>query len=73
MRAVLSVEPYTAEWLDELVSARLERQAVLGSAYLTAVIDQYVLHRLIGSVRGLAGASARASFGVRRGPGDRDE
>jgi transcriptional regulator with XRE-family HTH domain len=54
MRAVLSVEPYTAERLDELVSARLERQAVLGSAYLTAVIDQHVLHRLIGSAAVMA-------------------
>jgi len=49
MRAVLSVEPYTVERLRELVSARLERQAVIGRAYLTAVIDQHVLHRLIGS------------------------
>jgi transcriptional regulator with XRE-family HTH domain len=49
MRAVLSVEPYTAGRLDELVSARLERQAVIGRAYITAVIDQHVLHRLIGS------------------------
>jgi Domain of unknown function (DUF5753) len=36
------------------VSARLERQAVLGSAYLTAVIDQHVLHRLIGSAAVMA-------------------
>jgi transcriptional regulator with XRE-family HTH domain len=49
MRAVLSVEPYTAERLGELVSARLERQSVIGRAYLTAIIDQHVLHRLIGS------------------------
>jgi transcriptional regulator with XRE-family HTH domain len=49
MRAVLSVEPYTAERLGELISARLERQAVIGRAYLTAIIDQHVLHRLIGS------------------------
>jgi transcriptional regulator with XRE-family HTH domain len=49
MRAVLSVEPYTAERLSELVSARLERQSVIGRAYLTAIIDQHVLHRLIGS------------------------
>ena len=49
MRAVLSVEPYTAERLDELVAARLERRAVIGRAYLTAIIDQHVLHRLIGS------------------------
>jgi hypothetical protein len=49
MRAVLSVEPYTAERLRELVSARLERQAVIGHAYVTAIIDQHVMHRLIGS------------------------
>ncbi len=54
MRAVLSVEPYTAERLDELVAARLERQAVIGHAYLTAVIDQHVLHRLIGSASVMA-------------------
>jgi Domain of unknown function (DUF5753) len=49
MHAVLSVEPYTAERLRELVSARLERQAVIGRAYVTAIIDQHVMHRLIGS------------------------
>ena len=49
MRAVLSVEPYTAGQLDELVSARLERQAAIGHAYLIVIIDQHVLHRLIGS------------------------
>jgi hypothetical protein len=54
MRAVLSVEPYTAEQLNELVLARLERQAVIGPAYLTAVIDQHVLHRLIGSAAVMA-------------------
>lgn len=54
MRAVLSVEPYTAAQLDDLVSARLERQAVIGRAYLTAVIDQHVLHRLIGSAAVMA-------------------
>ena len=49
MRAVLSVEPYTPERLNELVSARLERQAVIGRAYLTVIIDQHVTQRLIGS------------------------
>jgi uncharacterized protein DUF5753 len=49
MRAVLSVEPYTAGRLDELVAARLERRAVIERAYLTAVIDQHVTQRLIGS------------------------
>jgi transcriptional regulator with XRE-family HTH domain len=54
MRAVLSVEPYSAERLNELVLARLDRQAVIGRAYLTAVIDQHVLHRLIGSAEVMA-------------------
>jgi transcriptional regulator with XRE-family HTH domain len=54
MRAVLSVEPYTAEQLNDLVTARLERQAVIGHAYLTAVIDQHVLQRLIGSASVMA-------------------
>jgi hypothetical protein len=54
MRAVLSVEPYTAEQLDKLVAARLERQSVIGRVYLTAVIDQHVIHRLIGSAAVMA-------------------
>ncbi len=33
MRAVRPVEPYTPERLGELVSARLERQSVIGRAY----------------------------------------
>jgi hypothetical protein len=49
MRVVLSVEDYSAGELDELVSARLERQSVIGRAFLTAIIDQHVLQRLIGS------------------------
>lgn len=49
MRSVLSVEPYTPEQLDKLIAARLERQSVIGRTYLTAVIDQHVIHRLIGS------------------------
>lgn len=49
MRAVLSVEPYTAEQLDKLVGARLERQSVIGRTYLTVVIDQHVIQRPIGS------------------------
>src|SRR5581483_4958889 len=48
-RAVLSVESYAPARLAELVTARLERQSVIGRAYLTAIIDHQVLHRLIGS------------------------
>ncbi len=39
----------STERLRELVSARMERQSVIGRTYLTAIIDQHVLHRLIGS------------------------
>ena len=48
-RAVLSVEPYAPERLAELVAARMERQQVLGRAYLTAIIDAHVLQRCVGS------------------------
>ena len=48
-RAVLSVEPYTPERLAELLAARMERQHVLGRAYLTVIIDAGVLSRCIGS------------------------
>jgi transcriptional regulator with XRE-family HTH domain len=48
-RAVLSVESYAPAQLAELVTARLGRQSVIGRAYLTAIIDQQVLNRLIGS------------------------
>jgi hypothetical protein len=48
-RAVLSVEPYAPERLTELVAARMERQQVLGRAYVTAVIDHHVLQRCMGS------------------------
>jgi len=48
-RAALAVEQYTAERLSELVTARMERQAVIGRAYITAIIDQHVLQRPIGS------------------------
>lgn len=54
MRAVLSVEPYTPERLDQLVTARLERQSVIGRTYLTAIVDQHVLQRLIGSAAVMA-------------------
>ena len=49
MRAVLSVEPYTASQLDDLVAARLGRQDVIGRARLTAIIDQHALGWLIGT------------------------
>jgi transcriptional regulator with XRE-family HTH domain len=48
-QATLAVEPYTAGRLAELVTARMERQAVIGRAYVTAIIDQHVLQRPVGS------------------------
>jgi transcriptional regulator with XRE-family HTH domain len=47
--ATFAVEPYTPDRLAELVTARMERQQVLGRARVTAVIDAHVLHRCIGS------------------------
>jgi transcriptional regulator with XRE-family HTH domain len=48
-RALLSVETYTPDQLDELVAARMERQQVIGRTYLTAVMDAHVLQRRVGS------------------------
>jgi hypothetical protein len=48
-RAVLAVERYTAGRLDELVAARMARQEVIGRATVTAILDERVIHRLIGS------------------------
>lgn len=48
-RAVLSVEPYTPAQLDELLTVRMTRQQVLGSAYVTAVIDYHAMQRELGS------------------------
>jgi transcriptional regulator with XRE-family HTH domain len=48
-RAVLSVEPYTPKRLAELLAARMERQQVLGRAYLTVIVDAHALQRCIGS------------------------
>jgi hypothetical protein len=48
-RAVLAVERHPPAQLEELVSARLERQQVIGRAMVTAVMDEHVIHRLIGS------------------------
>jgi transcriptional regulator with XRE-family HTH domain len=60
-RAVLSVESYTPERLDELVIARLERQSVIGRARVTAVIDHTVLLRCVGSPQIMADQCAHLS------------
>jgi transcriptional regulator with XRE-family HTH domain len=54
VRALLAVEPYPPERLDELVAARLERQEVLKHAYLTAILDYSVLQRPVGSAAVMA-------------------
>lgn len=43
-RALLATTPYSPERLDELVSARMERQHVIGKAYLVGVIDARVIN-----------------------------
>jgi transcriptional regulator with XRE-family HTH domain len=40
---------YPLSRIDELVTARMERQAVIGRAHLTAIIDDLVLRRCVGS------------------------
>ena len=52
-RAILSVQPGTTEErLDELVTARMERQTVLSAEhppFLWCLLDEGVLHRCVGS------------------------
>src|SRR5690348_8668980 len=52
-RAILSVQPGISEdRLDELVAARMDRQAVLGGEpppFLWCLLDEGVLHRCVGS------------------------
>jgi Domain of unknown function (DUF5753) len=48
-RAVLAVEDYPPERLEELVVARMERQAVIERARVTMIVDEQVLSREIGS------------------------
>jgi hypothetical protein len=53
-REVLSAEPYPPERLAELVAVRVDRQQVLGRAYIVAVLDAGVLKRCIGSAAVMA-------------------
>ena len=41
-RALFDIAGHSLSRIDELVTVRMERQAVIGGAYLTAVIDQHV-------------------------------
>jgi hypothetical protein len=66
MRAVLSVEDYSVEELNDLVSARTERQSIIGRAYLSAVIDHQVLNRMIGSAPVMAEQCAHLAIMAER-------
>jgi hypothetical protein len=48
-RAVLAVNPHSAEKLAELIKTRMDRKQAIGRAYLIAVIDHLVLQRCLGS------------------------
>jgi transcriptional regulator with XRE-family HTH domain len=65
-RSILAVE-FTGKRLDELVMARMERQKAIGRAHVTAIIDQHVLYRLIGTAAVMAEQLAHlASLAERR-------
>lgn len=65
-RGVFAVEPYAPERLAELVTARMSRQSVIGRAHITAIIDQHVLERCVGSRVIMAGQCAHlVSFAER--------
>lgn len=58
---------YIPARLDELVASRMGRQAVIGHAYLTAIIDDLVLRRCVGSPATMAEQCAYvASMAERR-------
>jgi len=80
-RAILAADPETTDdQLDELVAARLERQAILDKPVpptLWVLLDEAVLHRLIGSRKimydqllALADASCRSSITVQLVPAE---
>jgi transcriptional regulator with XRE-family HTH domain len=49
MRSLFENEGHLLDEIDELVTARIERQSVIGHAQITIVISQHVLYRLVGS------------------------
>jgi transcriptional regulator with XRE-family HTH domain len=49
MRTLFQEEGHLLDRVDELVSARLERQSVLGRVHITMIISQQVLYYLVGS------------------------
>jgi hypothetical protein len=48
-RALVSVESYPPEKLDEVVATRMERQRAIGRVHITAVIDSRVFRECMGS------------------------
>jgi len=80
-RAILAADPETTEeQLEEVVAARLERQAILNKPVpptLWVLLDEAVLHRLIGSRKvmydqllALADASCRSNVTVQIVPAE---
>lgn len=53
-RTLLTIEGYAGERLEELLRTRLERQAVIGQARITVVIDHSVVARCLGSAQIMA-------------------
>jgi hypothetical protein len=49
MRALFADEGHLVNQIDELVTARLERQSVIGRVPLTVIIGYHVLYRVVGS------------------------
>jgi transcriptional regulator with XRE-family HTH domain len=54
MRALFEDEVNLMDRIDGLVSARMERQLVIGRVHVTAMISQQVLQRLVGSASVMA-------------------
>jgi hypothetical protein len=49
MRALFADEGHNLGQADEMASARLERQALIGRVPVTVIIGYYVLYRVVGS------------------------
>jgi hypothetical protein len=54
MRALFEGEGNPLDQIDRLVSARMERQSIIGPVHVTAIISQQVLQRLVGSASVMA-------------------
>jgi transcriptional regulator with XRE-family HTH domain len=54
MRALFEDEGHLLDQIDELATARIERQSVIGHVHVTMIIGQHVLYRLVGSPANVA-------------------